>query len=76
MEKLIVSHFDTMFSALAAKQNTCANEISDTEATKKTVKGPDGAEDVIPCRTRIWAAGVQGSPLARIWPRCASSAKR
>ena len=31
-------------TALAAKQNTCANEISDTEATKKTVKGPDGKE--------------------------------
>ncbi len=25
------------FSSLASKQNTCANEISDTEATKKTV---------------------------------------
>ena len=31
-------------TALAAKQNTCANEISDTEATKKTVKGPDGKD--------------------------------
>ena len=31
-------------TALAAKQNTCANEISDTEATKKTIKGPDGKE--------------------------------
>lgn len=30
-----------------------------------TVKGPDGDEEIIPCRTRIWAAGVQGSPLAR-----------
>ena len=29
---------------LAAKQNTCANEISDTDATKKTVKGPDGKD--------------------------------
>ena len=31
-------------TALAAKQNTCANEISDTEATKKTVKGADGKD--------------------------------
>ncbi len=31
-------------TALAARQNTCANEISDTEATKKTVKGADGKE--------------------------------
>lgn len=31
-------------TALASKQNTCANEISDTEATKKTVKGPDGKD--------------------------------
>ena len=31
-------------TALAAKQNTCSNEVSDTEATKKTVKGPDGKE--------------------------------
>ena len=29
-----------------------------------TVKGPDGVE-TIPARTRIWAAGVQASPLAR-----------
>ena len=31
-------------TALASKQNTCASEISDTEATKKTVKGADGKE--------------------------------
>jgi len=30
-----------------------------------TVKGPDGIER-IPTRTRIWAAGVQASPLARL----------
>ena len=30
-----------------------------------TVKGPDGVE-TIPTRTRIWAAGVQASPLARL----------
>ncbi|MGD9628277.1 MAG: hypothetical protein AB7V18_03440 [Pyrinomonadaceae bacterium] len=31
-------------TALAARQNTCANEISDTQETKKTVKGPDGKD--------------------------------
>lgn len=31
-------------TALAAKQNTCSNDVSDTEATKKTVKGADGKE--------------------------------
>lgn len=31
-------------TALASKQYTCANEISDTDATKKTVKGADGKE--------------------------------
>ena len=30
-----------------------------------TVKGPDG-EERIAARTRIWAAGVQASPLARM----------
>jgi NADH dehydrogenase len=30
-----------------------------------TVKGPDG-EEHIPTRTRIWAAGVQASPLAKM----------
>ena len=37
----------------------------DMDRISITVKGPDGKEEVIPCRTRIWAAGVQGSPLAR-----------
>lgn len=30
------------YSSLTAKQNTCANDISDTDATKKTVTGKDG----------------------------------
>ena len=38
----------------------------DMDRASITVKGPDGNEEVIPCRTRIWAAGVQGSPLAGI----------
>lgn len=38
----------------------------DMDRMSITVKGPDGTEEVIPTRTRIWAAGVQGSSLARI----------
>jgi NADH dehydrogenase len=30
-----------------------------------TVKGPDGVQ-TIPCRSRIWTAGVQASPLAKL----------
>lgn len=32
------------YNSLAAKANTCSNDITDTEATKKTVKGPDGKD--------------------------------
>jgi NADH:ubiquinone reductase (H+-translocating) len=43
----------------------------DTAATAMTgdsitVKGPDGQEERIAARTKIWAAGVQASPLARM----------
>jgi NADH:ubiquinone reductase (H+-translocating) len=31
-----------------------------------TVRGADGAEETIRTRTRIWAAGVQATPLARM----------
>lgn len=32
------------YNSLAAKANTCSNDITDTEATKKTIKGPDGKD--------------------------------
>jgi hypothetical protein len=32
------------YNSMAAKANTCANDITDTDATKKTVKGPDGKD--------------------------------
>ena len=38
----------------------------DMDRVSITVKGPGDTLEVIPCRTRIWAAGVQGSGLARI----------
>jgi NADH dehydrogenase len=40
--------------------NTAARAMDDDSVT---VKGPDG-EQRIPARTKIWAAGVQASPLA------------
>ena len=42
--------------------NTMAHDMDDDSVT---VKGPDG-ERRIPARTRVWAAGVQASPLAAI----------
>ena len=42
--------------------NTLAVDMDDESIT---VKGPDGME-VIRTRTRIWAAGVQASPLAKL----------
>ena len=45
--------------------NTLAVGMDDESVT---VKGPDG-EETIRCRTRIWAAGVQASPLATMLGR-------
>jgi NADH dehydrogenase len=42
--------------------NTLAVGMDDRSVT---VKGPDG-EETIRCRTRIWAAGVAASPLAKM----------
>jgi NADH dehydrogenase len=36
--------------------------VNDVKADAIVVQGPDG-EERIPCHTRVWAAGVQGSPL-------------
>ena len=42
--------------------NTLATDMDDESVT---VKGPNGVE-TIRCRTRVWAAGVAASPLARM----------
>jgi hypothetical protein len=42
--------------------NSLAVDMDDESVT---IKGPDGLE-TIRCRTRIWAAGVQASPLAKL----------
>ncbi|MFP5022755.1 NAD(P)/FAD-dependent oxidoreductase [Pseudonocardia phyllosphaerae] len=38
---------------------------TDMDADSITVKGPDGEEKIV-SRTKVWAAGVQASPLAKI----------
>jgi NADH:quinone reductase (non-electrogenic) len=67
----VLGPFDPKLQAYAAEQlrrkgveirlNTLAVAI---DSTGVTVKGPDG-EERIQARTRVWAAGVQASPLAR-----------
>ena len=36
------------------------------DADSVTMKGPDGAQEVVATRTAIWAAGVTASPLAKL----------
>ena len=43
--------------------NTAAVAMDDDSIT---VKGPDGQEERIPAKTKIWAAGVQANPLAKM----------
>jgi NADH:ubiquinone reductase (H+-translocating) len=43
--------------------DTAATAMTDDSIT---VKGPDGREERIAARTKIWAAGVQASPLAKM----------
>ncbi|HEY7273880.1 MAG TPA: NAD(P)/FAD-dependent oxidoreductase [Actinoplanes sp.] len=67
----VLGPFDPKLQAYATEQlrrkgveirlNTLAVAI---DSTGVTVKGPDG-EERIRARTRVWAAGVQASPLAR-----------
>jgi NADH dehydrogenase len=40
--------------------------VTDVDAFGVDVRGPDGTTERIVCRTKIWAAGVQASPLARL----------
>ena len=52
--------------------NTLAVDMDDESIT---VKGPDGME-TIRTRTRIWAAGVQASPLAKLLAQKAGAGGR
>jgi NADH dehydrogenase len=40
-------------------------KVTDVDATGITVTGPDGASTHIEALTKVWAAGVQASPLGR-----------
>jgi NADH dehydrogenase len=42
-----------------------SSAATNIDADGVEITGPDGAEERIACRTVIWAAGVQASPLAR-----------
>ena len=53
--------------------DTVATAMTDDSIT---VKGPKGQEERIAARTKIWAAGVQASPLARMLARSKASRAR
>jgi NADH dehydrogenase len=40
--------------------------VTGLDANTVTMKGPDGAQEVVATRTAIWAAGVTASPLAKL----------
>ena len=44
----------------------CQSIVTGMDAFGVEVKGPDGAIRHLPCRTKVWAAGVQASPLAAL----------
>ena len=46
--------------------------VNDVKADAIVVQGPDG-EEHIPCHTRVWAAGVQGSPLGALVAQAAGA---
>jgi NADH dehydrogenase len=41
------------------------SRVSDVKPDAIVVRGPDG-EQRVPCHTKVWSAGVQASPLARM----------
>jgi NADH dehydrogenase len=51
--------------------------VIDVDRASVQVRGPDGEAERIPCRTVVWAAGVEASPLARVLAAaCASEVDR
>lgn len=40
--------------------------VTDIDAESVTLRDKNGNEDVIPCECKVWAAGVQGSPLGKV----------
>jgi NADH:ubiquinone reductase (H+-translocating) len=46
--------------------------VTDVKADAIVVQGPDG-EERVPCHTRVWAAGVQASPLGAMLAQAAGA---
>ena len=74
--KEILANFGDDLSAKAAKelrrlgvQIHCGSVVTGLDAFGADVKGPDGTVERVAARTKVWAAGVQASPLAGCWPR-------
>jgi NADH:quinone reductase (non-electrogenic) len=44
----------------------CQSIVTGVDAFEVEVKGPDGTVRRVPSRTKVWAAGVQASPLAAL----------
>ena len=68
--KEILANFGDELSAKAAKelrrlgvQIHCGSVVTGLDAFGADVKGPDGTVERVAARTKVWAAGVQASPL-------------
>jgi|tagenome__1003787_1003787.scaffolds.fasta_scaffold20977802_4 NADH dehydrogenase len=69
----ILANFGDRLSQKAAKELErlgveiqTGSIVTDVDAQGVTVKGPDGNSHRVEARTKIWAAGVQASPLASL----------
>ena len=71
--KEILANFGDRLSAKAASELErlgveiqCQNIVTGVDAFGVEVKGPDGTVQRVPSRVKVWAAGVQASPLAAL----------
>jgi NADH:ubiquinone reductase (H+-translocating) len=71
--KEILANFGDNLSGKAASdlnrlgvEIQCQSIVTGVDAFGVEVKGPDGTTQRIPSRTKVWAAGVQASPLAAL----------
>jgi NADH:quinone reductase (non-electrogenic) len=69
----ILANFGDRLSIRAARELErlgveirCKSTVVGLDAAGADVKGPDGTVERIAARTKVWAAGVQASPLAAI----------
>jgi NADH:ubiquinone reductase (H+-translocating) len=71
--KEILATFGDRLSAIAAKELQgqgveihTGSIVTDVDRSGVEVKGPDGEIERLSARTKVWAAGVQASPLAKL----------